>query len=166
MSDSKKAWKDYEEVAVYLLDQVGDRLGLDFERVEGKQHIYSSRSGAGWEIDGKAVTVGDEGFVIIECRRHTTSKIKQEQAAGLCSRTSAGSDAPPGRWRPSGSQAGPGSGPTRRRSEHATSSTHWSARTCGAPWSPNAAGRRNNGVTSPERPHEPTCCTPKPTNDL
>lgn len=86
MSDSEKAWESYEEVAVYLLDQVGDRLGLDFERVEGKQHIYGSRSGARWELDGKAVTVGDEGFVIIECRRYTTSRLKQEQAAGLAYR--------------------------------------------------------------------------------
>ena len=86
MTDPDKAWETYEEVAVYLLDQVGDRLGLDFERVEGKQHIYGSRSGAKWEIDGKGVKVGDEGFVIIECRRYTKSRQKQEQAAGLAYR--------------------------------------------------------------------------------
>ena len=81
MTDSDKAWENYEEVAVYLLDQVGNRLGLDFEHVEGKQDIYGSRSGAKWEIDGKGVKVGDEGFVIIECRRYTKSRQKQEQAA-------------------------------------------------------------------------------------
>ena len=86
MSDSDKAWESYEEVAVYLLDQVGDRLGLDFELVEGKQDVYGSRSGAKWEIDGKAVTVGEEEFVIIECRRYTTSRLKQEQAAALAYR--------------------------------------------------------------------------------
>ena len=86
MTDPGKAWQNYEEVAVYLLDQVGDRLGLDFERVEGKQDIYGSRSRAKWEIDGKGVKVGDEGFVIIECRRYTTSRLKQEQAAGLAYR--------------------------------------------------------------------------------
>jgi len=84
VSDSDKAWENYEEVAVYLLDQVGDRLGLDFERVEGKQDIYGSRSGAKWEIDGKGVKVGEEGIVIIECRRYTTSR--QKQAAGLAYR--------------------------------------------------------------------------------
>ena len=93
MTDSDKAWETYEEVAVYLLDQVGDRLGLDFERVEGKQHVYGSRSGAKWEIDGKAVKVSDEGFVIIECRRYTTSRLKQEHAAGLAYRiTDTGAD--------------------------------------------------------------------------
>ncbi|WP_411153065.1 restriction endonuclease [Streptomyces sp. A30] len=48
--------------------------------------VIGKRSGTEWEIDGKGVKVGDEGFVIIECRRYTTSKQKQEQVAGLAYR--------------------------------------------------------------------------------
>src|SRR2546423_14639423 len=75
------AWESYEQVAVYLLNQVAAEMGL--ERVEGKQDVYGSRSETNWEIDGKGVKVGDESFVIIECRRYTTSKQTQEKAASL-----------------------------------------------------------------------------------
>ena len=79
-----KAWVSYEEVAVYLLDQVASELGL--EHVEGKQDVYGSRTLTNWEIDGKGVKVGGEGFVIIECRRYTTSKQHKESVAGLAYR--------------------------------------------------------------------------------
>jgi hypothetical protein len=81
MAEEDKAWESYEDVAVYLLDQIASELGL--ERVEGKQNVYGSRSGATWEIDGKGVKVGGEGFVIIECRRYTTSKQNQGKLAQL-----------------------------------------------------------------------------------
>jgi hypothetical protein len=77
-------WHSYEDVAVYLLNQIADVLG--FERVEGKQSLEGSRSGTHWELDGKGVKLGEEGFVIIECRRYTASKQKQEQVAGLAYR--------------------------------------------------------------------------------
>ena len=76
-----KEWKNYEEVAIYLLDQVASELGL--ERVDAKQGIYGSRSLTNWEIDGKGMKVGNEGFVIIECRRYTTSKQNQGKIAQL-----------------------------------------------------------------------------------
>ena len=60
------------------------KLGLD--RVEDKQKVIGQRSGCEWEIDGKGVKVGDEGFVIVECRRYTKSKQKQEQMAALAYR--------------------------------------------------------------------------------
>ena len=41
--------------------------------MEGKQHVYGSRSLTNWEIDGKGVQVDGQGFVIIECRRYTAS---------------------------------------------------------------------------------------------
>jgi Restriction endonuclease len=81
MPSGDKAWRDYEEVAAYLLDRLASEFGL--ERVEGKQHILGSTD---WEIDAKGVKVGGEGFVIIECRRHTRSKQSQEQVAGLAYR--------------------------------------------------------------------------------
>jgi hypothetical protein len=84
MAKQSRVWENYEEVAVYLLDQIASEL--DLERVEGKQDIYGSRSLTCWEIDGKGVRVGGEGFVIIECRRYTTSKQNQERVAGLAYR--------------------------------------------------------------------------------
>jgi restriction endonuclease len=73
-----------EQVAVFLLDQIAAELGL--ERVEGKQNIYGSRSQTSWEIDGKGVEIGGEGFVIIECRRYTTARQNQEKVAALAYR--------------------------------------------------------------------------------
>jgi hypothetical protein len=84
MAEQDKAWESYEQVAIYLLDQIAAKLGL--ERVEGKQHAYGSRSLTDWEIDGKGVTVGGEGFVIIECRRYTKDRQNQERVAGLAYR--------------------------------------------------------------------------------
>lgn len=78
-------WKTYEEVARYLLDQFAEHFGLDI--VEGKQKVKGIRSGAEWEIDAKGRKTGtDEMFVIVECRRHTSSGQKQEHLAGLAYR--------------------------------------------------------------------------------
>jgi hypothetical protein len=84
MTSDTAHWESYEQVAVYLLDQIADVLGL--KRVEGKQSLGGNRSGTQWEIDGKGVKLRDGGFVIIECRRYTKSKQKQEQVAGLAYR--------------------------------------------------------------------------------
>jgi restriction endonuclease len=84
VAGEEKEWKTYEEVAVYLLNQIASELGL--ERVEGKQDVYGSRSLTKWEIDGKGVEADGEGFVIIECRRYTTSKQNQEKVAALAYR--------------------------------------------------------------------------------
>jgi hypothetical protein len=83
MSDTQHAWRTYEEVAQHLLNEFAVQFGLG--HVEGKQ-IVPGESGAGWEIDAKGVAVNGEGFVIIECRRHTTSKLAQESVAGLAYR--------------------------------------------------------------------------------
>lgn len=80
-----KPWKSYEEVATYLLNHMANHFGL--ARVEGKQKISGVRSGTEWEIDAKGVQGGQrEGFVIIECRRHTTSKQNQERLGALAYR--------------------------------------------------------------------------------
>jgi hypothetical protein len=76
-------WRNYEEVAQYLLDQMAAHFGLG--RVEGKQ-LLAGVSGASWEIDAKGVQENDQGFVIIECRRHTTQGLPQEQIAALAFR--------------------------------------------------------------------------------
>ena len=80
-----KSWKSYEEVATYLLNQVASHFEL--ARVEGKQKISGVRSGTEWEIDAKGILGGKrEGFVIIECRRYTTSKQNQERLGALAYR--------------------------------------------------------------------------------
>ena len=79
-----ETWKTYEEVAAYLLNQFATKFGL--ERVEGKQAVSGQRSGTTWEIDGKGLHKGDQGFVIVECRRYTTSKQNQEKVGGLAYR--------------------------------------------------------------------------------
>jgi hypothetical protein len=77
-------WESYEQVAAYLIDQFTSEFGL--ERVEGKQEVVGKRSGTSWEIDAKGFRQGDSGFVIVECRRYTTSKQNQEKVGGLAYR--------------------------------------------------------------------------------
>jgi hypothetical protein len=77
-------WASYEEVAAYLLNQFASEFGL--ERVEGKQDVVGQRTGATWDIDAKGFRHGGSGFVIVECRRYTTSKQNQEKVGGLAYR--------------------------------------------------------------------------------
>jgi hypothetical protein len=75
-------WKTYEEVARHLLAQFGEHF--EIEDVEGKQKVKGRRSGTDWEIDAKGCKTGmNEMFVIVECRRHTSSGQTQEDIAGL-----------------------------------------------------------------------------------
>ena len=71
-----RKWKTYEELAAYLLNQFAAEFGLS--RVEGKQAVQGQRSGTQWEIDAKGVREGNQSFIIVECRRYTTSKLNQE----------------------------------------------------------------------------------------
>lgn len=77
-------WQSYEEVATYLLNQCAREFGLS--KVEGKQSVPGLHSQTEWEIDAKGVCEGNERFVIIECRRYTTSKQNQEKIASLAYR--------------------------------------------------------------------------------
>ena len=77
-------WENYEEVATYLLNEFANEFNLD--RVEGKQKIDGKRSGTTWEIDAKGVKEDDGGFMIVECRRRTTSKQAQEHLGSLAYR--------------------------------------------------------------------------------
>lgn len=80
---TSKAWRTYEEVAEYLLNQFAEHFKLG--RVEGKQ-IVPGESGAEWEIDAKGVNNDGDGFLIIECRRYTKSRLNQESMAALAYR--------------------------------------------------------------------------------
>ncbi len=79
----QREWESYEKVATYLLEQMKSAFRLD--RVEDKQ-IMEGTSGVDWEIDGKAVREEDTGIILIECRRLTKSKIKQEHVAAIAYR--------------------------------------------------------------------------------
>jgi hypothetical protein len=83
MKKSDKKWLSYEEVSTFLLNKLSEDFGL--KKVEGKQKLVGE-SGTEWEIDAKGIRDNDDGIVIIECRRYTTSKICQEQLAGLAYR--------------------------------------------------------------------------------
>jgi hypothetical protein len=67
------------------IDQFAADFGLD--RVEGKkQDVPGQRSGTSWQIDAKGVRQGNDGFVIVEFRRYTTSRQTQERMGGLAYR--------------------------------------------------------------------------------
>jgi hypothetical protein len=53
-------WETYEQVARYLLEKMGDTLGLGLESVEGKQKLVG-KSGMEWEIEGKGVKADRAG---------------------------------------------------------------------------------------------------------
>jgi hypothetical protein len=78
-----ETWKTYEEVAQHLLNQLANHFGLG--RVEGKQ-IVPGDSGVNWEIDAKGILKNKDGFLVIECRRYTKSRLSQEHIAGLAFR--------------------------------------------------------------------------------
>jgi hypothetical protein len=77
-------WQSYEEVAAYLLNKLSEEFGLS--HVEGKQSLKGLRSATNWTIDAKGFCDGNEGFVIIECRRYISSKQNQEKVGGLAYR--------------------------------------------------------------------------------
>lgn len=81
---AQQNWKSYEEVAIYLLDQIASVFGVD--HVEGKQTLTGLRSGACYEVEGKAARSGEDGFLIVECRRYTSSRQNQERVGGLAYR--------------------------------------------------------------------------------
>ena len=74
------AWERYERAARDILQRLRGEFGLS--EVQGKQVVHGE-SGATWEIDAKGIVEGSNAFVVIECRRYTTSKLKQEGVAGL-----------------------------------------------------------------------------------
>lgn len=80
-----EGWKSYEEVAAYSLNHFAKEFELT--RVEGKQTVHGFKSGTDWEIDAKGVREGpNQGFVIIECRRYTSSRQNQEKLGSLAYR--------------------------------------------------------------------------------
>jgi len=77
-----KEWASYEEVAVFLLNQFAEHFELG--RVEG--HTIVAAAGTKWDLDGIGYSQDGADFVIVECKRYTTSRIDQETVAGLAYR--------------------------------------------------------------------------------
>ena len=83
MKDDKK-WRTYEEVAQYLLNEFAREFGL--EKVEGKQKLKGIVPGTEYKIEAKGVAENEEKFIIVECRRYTTSKLDQDSISALAYR--------------------------------------------------------------------------------
>ena len=83
MAKPQKPWEVYEQAARIVVNDLRQQLGLI--NVEGKQELLGT-SGASWEIDGKAILVGQAGFLVMEARRRTTSGQKQEDIAAIAYR--------------------------------------------------------------------------------
>jgi hypothetical protein len=66
-----------------LLERFGEQFGIG--RVEGKQ-LVPGATGTNWEIDAKAFQSEGAGFLIVECRRYTTSRLDQESLGALAYR--------------------------------------------------------------------------------
>lgn len=77
------SWKNYELVAQYVLERIGERFGL--AEVQGKQLVVGRRTGTEWEIDAKGVRDGDGAIILIECRRHG-NRLSQEAVAAVAFR--------------------------------------------------------------------------------
>jgi hypothetical protein len=84
MIKNNKKWRTYEEVAIYLLNEFANEFGL--EKIEGKQKLKGILSGTEWEIEAKGLVKDEEKFIIVECRRYTTSKLNQESIGALAYR--------------------------------------------------------------------------------
>ena len=74
-------WKIYEDVAKTILNNLASEFKLS--KVEGKQLIDGIQSGTKWEIDAKGILENGLGFLLIECRRFTTSKQPQGKIGQL-----------------------------------------------------------------------------------
>jgi len=81
---AERTCKTYEEVATVLLNDIAGELGL--ETVEDGRRLVGRHSGTTWTIDATGVSQSNGELVLIECKRYTTSRVKQEQVAGLAYR--------------------------------------------------------------------------------
>lgn len=72
-SDHVKIANDYEDVSRYLLESVGELLGLELERVEGKQRLVGDIDS--YVVDAKGVETDSGATVVVECKRYPTRKV-------------------------------------------------------------------------------------------
>ena len=75
-------WRIYEQVAGDLLAKLSTALGLELERVEGKQPL-DGESGTACEIDRVGITKDGGKVVTIECRRYPKCRLNQSAIAAM-----------------------------------------------------------------------------------
>lgn len=71
------------DAARKVLANLRETLGLS--KIEGKQSLTGA-SRTDWEIDAKAWRSGENQFLVVEVRRHTKSRLKQEHVAAIAYR--------------------------------------------------------------------------------
>jgi len=76
-------WLTYEQAARSVVAHLRRALGVN--QVNGKQSI-AGLSGANWEFDAVARHENDARLLLIEARRYTTSRLKQEHLAAFAFR--------------------------------------------------------------------------------
>src|SRR5271165_66258 len=74
MNLQPQSWKNYEELARHVISYFADIIGIT--AVEAKQQLQG-RSGTRWEIDAKGVCTDGKGFLVIECKERSTSRLDQ-----------------------------------------------------------------------------------------
>jgi hypothetical protein len=83
-SQRPKAWESYEKVAEHVLSELGLKLGVT--DIRDKRSYPGKLSGTDWDIDVSALREGDQALIIVECRRLTSSRIKQEAMGAIAYR--------------------------------------------------------------------------------
>ena len=76
-------WQEYENAARIVLYNLRKELGLS--EIETKQLLVGN-SGVTWEIDARAWCDGSDKFLVVEARRYTSSRLKQEDVAAIAFR--------------------------------------------------------------------------------
>jgi hypothetical protein len=73
----------YEDAARRALQGLREELGVS--SIETRQ-LLERNSGASWEINARAWRGESEQFLVVEARRHTSSRLKQEDIAAVAFR--------------------------------------------------------------------------------
>jgi hypothetical protein len=73
----------YEQVTRAILEDLREHLGLTRVMPKG---TFDGASGTEWQIDASSYRAKTGALVLVECRRKTTSRIKQEEVAGFAYR--------------------------------------------------------------------------------
>lgn len=76
-------WKRYESAAREILQHFASELGII--SIAGEA-VLPGHSGTKWHVEGTATCLDDGGFLIMECRRYTTTRLNQESLGGLAFR--------------------------------------------------------------------------------
>lgn len=80
MKPAQQTWQSYEELARHVLQYFAGELGIS--EIEAKQRLVGT-SGTNWEIDAKGVSADGIGFLVIECKARSSSRINQSTVASL-----------------------------------------------------------------------------------